>query len=365
MAYILFYILVYVLLRQEAKSIAPNMRIRQLLAVLFVLFVGLRGANVGQDTAVYYQHYYYFGQWGCNFVEPGFDWINRFCYHQGWESWTMFVICSALTVFPVYKMMNKLSREEYTIVAMFFYCTTFATIANGMRQAVVCGVFFYLMSLFFNKNTYSKKELAIYFSCMFLSTLMHVSILLLLPVLFLTKVPANKNFYLIAYVLSFAFLFIDASVFLPDISIGNRDYGRYLENLHVKQASGLGFFGVTSLKILILYCMCKYNAFSKYRMLSHFVMFYLILGNLGFNLPIISRVSMYFTWFTYIMIAKLYCEGKQTGKVVPYTVNIWTIIFACYFLLQMNTIFTTRNHLTPYTTYWQVNDYMNYIWVEQ
>lgn len=365
MIYISFYILVYFLLQKEYRFPSPNMFIRNVIPILFTLFVGLRGANVGQDTAVYYQHYYMFGEFGCDFVEPGFDWINRFCYHQGWDSWTLLLICAALTVFFIYKMLNKLERGEYTISAMFLYCCTFTTLANGMRQAVVCGIFLYLVSFYFDKVTYSKKEIFIYIVGILLSSLMHVSVLLLIPVLLLNKVPANKKIYLIIYVLSFSFLFYDVSGFLPNISLGNRDYGRYAENVHIAKASGLGFFATTFLKLLIFYSMYKYDAFEKCRMLSHFVMFYFILANLSFSIPIINRVSMYFTWFTFILIAKLYDEQKRLGKIRPYSINVWTFIFGCYVVLQVYGIFSTSNHLTPYTTFWQNNDYQNYIWKEK
>lgn len=365
MTYIIFYIFVIILLQKEAKSPLPNMYIRRFVAVAYTLFVGLRGANVGQDTAVYYQHYYTFGQWGCNFVERGFNMINMFCYHQGWESWTLFLTCAILTVLPVYLMMNKLPRKEFTIVATLFYCCSFTVLANGMRQAVVCGVFLYMMSYYFKKTTYHFKDLTIYITGIAVSSWMHESILLLLPILLFNKVPANQRIYVVLYMLSFLFLFIDVSSYLPTISVGNLDYSRYVENVHVRRASGLGFLATTTQKVLILICMCKYNAFKKYRMLSHFVMFFLILGNLGYSLPIVSRISVYFLWFVYVMIAKLYVEQDSLGRIKPYTLNIWMMIFACYVILHVHGIFSTSNHLLPYTTYWQENNYMNYIWVEK
>lgn len=361
MIYLLFYIFFIALLRQEARCPVPNMTIRRIIPIVFTLFIGLRGANVGQDTGVYYQHYYMFGQWGCSFVEPGFDWINRFCYHQGWESWSLFLICAALTTFPVYLMMNKLDRKEYTIFAMFFYCCTYVTIANGMRQALVCGVFIFLMSFYFNKTTYTKREVAIFVIGIVLSSLMHSSVILLFPVLLFNKVPANKNVYLILYLLSFTFLFIDVSPYLPDISFGNRDYSRYVENVVIKQASGLGFFGTTVLKMLIFFCMYETDAFKKYRLLSHFVMFAFILANFGFNIPMIGRITMYFSWFVYVMIAKIYVENKTHVGLS----NVFKLIFVCYFILTIHGVFSSANKLNPYTVYWQNNKYENYLWNEK
>lgn len=360
MIYILFYIFVIVLLIQEAKCPVPNMRIRRIIPILFTLFIGLRGANVGQDTGVYYQHYYMFGQWGCDFVEPGFDWINRFCYHQGWESWTLFLVCAALTVYPVYLTMNKLSRKEYTIMALFFYCCTYATVANGMRQAVACAIFVYLMSFYFDKTEYTKKEVLLFFLGVFVTALMHASILLLLPVLLLNKLPANRLVYVALYFLSFSFLFIDVSNYLPDITFGNREYGHYVENVVISKASGLGFWGTTILRCLILYIMYITNAFKKYRLLSHFVMFSFILINMGYNIPMIGRINMYFSWFVYVIIAKMYADRKSDVSIKP----IWTMVFACYIILTIHGVFSESNKLNPYTTYWQNNQYEKHLWNE-
>lgn len=362
MIYVLFYILVYLLLQKEAKSPLPNMTIRRIIPLLFTLFVGLRGANVGQDTGVYYEHYYLFGQWGCSFVEPGFDWINRLCYHQGWESWTLLLICAALTIFPVYLMLNKLKRNEYTIVAMLFYCCTFSTLANGIRQSVVCGTFLYLMSFYFDKGSINKKDFAIYVGSILISSLIHTTALFLLPFLFLYKLPSNKNIYVLLFILSFLFLFIDISPYLPEISIGNRDYGRYVENIKIKQASGLGFLGTTVIKFLILYAMCKYDSFRKHRVLTHLVMFSFILANLGFNIPMIGRVTMYFTWFTYVMIAKLYVEESMVISTKLNSLNWYSMLLICYIILVVHGIFSPTNKLNPYTTYWQEHNYENYLW---
>ena len=349
-----------VCLKTEANSDKPNYRIRKILAIIYILFTGLRGANVGVDTPIYYRHYYTYGELGCIFVEPGFDWINRFCYHQGWESWTLFLICTSLTILPVYFMLNTLNRKEYTISALLFYGTTFVTISNGMRQAVVCGVFLYLMSFFFNKNRLNKKELSVYIGGILISTLMHVTAIFLLPLLFLSKLHIKRNIYVILYALSFAFCFLNIGSYIPYISIGERDYERYaFGNAVVKQASLLGFTVSSCLRIIIVYIMYKTNSFKRYRVLSHLVMLAFFLSNLGFNVPIIGRVTMYFSWFVFIIIAKMFSDYRLMNK---RSIAIeWLAIATIYIVLTVYSIISPTNRILPYTIYWENNNYEKYI----
>lgn len=360
MTFIIYYLFLFICLKHESKCANANITIRRCIAIVYTLFLGLRGANVGVDTPIYYRHFYLFGQWGCDFVERGFDWINRFCYHQGWESWTLFLICAALTIIPVYLMLNKLGRKEYTIAALLFYGTTFITIANGMRQAVVCGVFLYLMSFYYDKNTFSKKEVAIYILGILASSLMHATSLFLLPLLLLTKIKIRKQLYVFIYLLSFVFVFIDISPYIPDISLGVRDYGRYSSgNALNSHASYLGFSINSVLKILIVYVMYKIDAFEKYRLLSHLVIIAFILSNIGFNIPIVGRVTMYFSWFVFILLAKMYSSYKLYE--LQFLNLQWLAITIIYLVLTVYSITSPANKVLPYTIYWQNNNYEMYI----
>ena len=90
MIYLFYSIVVILLVGFDHFSKKPRILVSWLLPVIFALLVGLRGTNVGVDTGNYYNHFYFYGKYGCDFVEPGFDWINRFCYAMKWESWTSF-----------------------------------------------------------------------------------------------------------------------------------------------------------------------------------------------------------------------------------------------------------------------------------
>lgn len=198
MIYIAYFLILLMLLKFERQMPNEQNSYRFLIPLVYILFIGLRGANVGVDTPVYYQHYYTFGQWGCDFVEVGFDWLNRFCYHQGWSQAPFFVICAAFAIIPVsYAVNSNLTRKEYSIFMLLFCTTTFITFCNGMRQSMACGIFFFLI-FFVSKSTKSfTYKVSIYILGIIFASLFHASIFLVSPLILLNRISlSNKNIYL-------------------------------------------------------------------------------------------------------------------------------------------------------------------------
>ena len=355
MIYFLYSLIVILLVGIDYFSKKPNYVVRWSIPVLLALLVGLRGANVGVDTANYYNHYYFFGKYGCDFVEPGFDWINRFCYAMHWESWTFFLIMALLTIIPVNIVLSRLKKKEYAIGALLFYLTTFSTLCNGIRQTVACGVFF-LMVYYFQTSKDNIWSIAIYCLGIGLSSLIHISALLLLPAFLFKYISLDKRVYLIAYLFSFIFLFIDISPYIPSITLGKRDYGQYVEHINIEGASTLGFLITTLVGITTLLLMFMKNAFKKYPLISNMAFLSFVLRNVGYNYPIISRVTMYFTWFIILVVAILYYEDRKKGKIKVYTIA-YVALFMMYAVLALHSYTSSRNQLLPYTTYWQNDEY--------
>ena len=61
MIYIVYLILLLILLKLERRKASTNNVFRYIIPAVYIFLVGLRGANVGVDTPVYYDHYYTFG----------------------------------------------------------------------------------------------------------------------------------------------------------------------------------------------------------------------------------------------------------------------------------------------------------------
>lgn len=362
MIYIVYFILLSLLLKHEADSTEEKTIVRYLIPAIYIILIGFRGANVGVDTPVYYQHYYLFGEFGCDFVEQGFDWINRTFYALGLGSWSLFLICAILTIIPVAYTLNKLPKREYIVAAILFYSSSFALICNGMRQAVVCGVFLMIASFFFeyDEEEVSVRTVVLYIVSLCLFSLIHASALLLLPLFLLYKIKLSQNLYILIYIISFSFVFIDLSSLIPTFEIGNRDYSRFVEG-ELKQASWLGFTISSTLNIIIFVSMIKCDFHNRFPMLFNLVLLSFFFKNVGFNFPFVSRITMYFSWFLYLAVGKLYIEDDDYGSLTYNGVSFMRVTFLIFFALLVNTFVSQDNRLNPYTFYWENSNYKQYI----
>lgn len=202
MIYICYFILLLTLLTLERRQKSKKNIFRLLIPLIYTLFIGCRGANVGVDTPVYYDHYFTYGQWGCDFVEVGFDWLNRFCYHFGWNQAPFFCICAAISIFPVAYVVGKYESRRFYSIYMLLFCTmTFISMCNGMRQNMACGILFYLLMFAHNSETKHIYKVCVYIIGIFVASLFHSSVLLVSPVILLYKLSMPNKLYLILYLL--------------------------------------------------------------------------------------------------------------------------------------------------------------------
>ena len=344
MIYFVYLVLLILLLTIERSNKVLSKYCRIIIPVLYTLFIGLRGKYVGVDTETYYEHYYMFGQWGCDFVEPGFDKINTLCFSMGWGANSLFLICAAITCFFLYLALNRLGKE-YTVAAFFLYLFTFAFLVNGMRQGIACAIFVYAYHFIVERKWFW------YIPCILVASLFHVSVLLLLLIYLLRDYSLNNKIYVLLYICSFVGLFFDLSSYLPQIELGNRDYSGYAENVKISQASSLGFIVTTFLNVVILSLILRNKLYQKYPLLVNLVFIAFCLKNLGYNLPIIGRLTIYFSWFVFLLYPVLYYNAnKFCFKSKQITILIILLINAAVWI---NSLFSSANKLMPYLFYWE------------
>lgn len=320
--------------------------IRILIPLLFTLLVGLRGKGVGVDTQTYYEHYYIFGRWGCDFVEFGFDWLNRFFYSLGWGANSLFLAMAGISCFFFYLSLERFKGRYYTVAAFFIYLFTFTFLVNGMRQGVAVAVFMYAYKFIEERKWYW------YILCILFASLFHASALLLLPIYLLRDYSLNNKIYVLLYVFSFIGLFFDLSSYLPQIGLGNRDYSGYAENVKISEASSLGFVITTLLNVIILYLTLTNKLYKKLPLLVNLVFMAFCLKNLGYNIPVIGRITIYFSWFVFLLYPILYYNAnKFCFKSRQLTVLIILLINAAVWI---NSIFSVANKLLPYYFCWEI-----------
>lgn len=349
MIYIL-YIFLIVCLSYFGKNTFKLYKINRILAcVVYILIIGLRGKNVGVDSRNYYEHYYIFGRWGCDFVEYGFDFINRTLFAWGLGAEVFFLVCIIIPAYFIYLSLNR--SEYYTGSAIMFYILSYVFMINGMRQGIACGLFIFAYRYII------EKRILLYVLFILIGSLFHASILILLPLYFVLNIKWNiKNvYYIILYISSYLFVFFDFSGVLSyfyTFTLGNRNYSEIYGDIRVESASSIGFIFISVLNTIIFIMIIKTDFFKKQRVLSSFFLLSAACTNLAFNIPSINRVAIYFVLFTYLLLPMLISEYVRLYRRYDRRF-VYLFFIIMYSMNFMSTLFSKSNMLLPYEFFWE------------
>lgn len=334
------------LLKAERVDVKVSRVCRVAIPVIYTLFIGLRGKNVGVDTHTYYDGYYIFGRWGYDFIEIGYDWLNRFFYSLGWGANSLFLAMAGISCFFFYLSLERLKGKYYTIAAFFIYLFTFTFLVNGMRQGVAVAVFMYAYKFI------EERKWFYYIPCILFASLFHTSVLLLLPIYLLNQYHLSGKIYVYIYILSLIGLFVDLSPYLPQIELGNRDYSGYATDVKIETPSSLGFIVTTVLNIILFVLILKNQLYKKIPLPVNFVIMSFCLKNIGFNITIISRISVYFNWYVFMILPYIFymCRSYLLDS---RKLSIASIILI-HIAIWLNALFSDANRLLPYIFYWEI-----------
>ena len=176
---------------------------------------------------------------------------------------------------------------------------------------------------------------------------------------FLKYLHLSNKQYVSIYILSFMFLFVKVSSFIPEIQISNRDYSGYVDtNFANQSASSLGFFISTLKNILFLTILVKSRLFEKYALWSNLTFLTLVFLNVGYSVPLIGRINMYFVFFSTVMLAIVFAnrnEYKNTNNIIMQLLILIVLVMSVYGYVS------TANKLLPYNFYWETPDYSKYL----
>lgn len=344
MIYFIFLFIILLSLQIEREDGCRTTIYRIPIAVLYILLIGLRGKYIGVDTPTYYKHFYTYGQWGCKFVEPGFDYINQVLYHMGLGANSLFLVMSILQVSFLYLAIKDMPFKQYSICAICFYTLTFSFLVNGIRQGVPLAIFVYCYKFI------KEGKIVPYVVLLSLGSFIHATSLLLIPLYFTRYLNVSTKWTIIIYMLSFLAVFIDISNYIPSFQLGNREYGQFSDGVKIKAASYVGFIISTALNILVYILMIKNETFKKYPVLCFLVLCAFVLKNLGYNLPIISRLTIYFQWFIFLLYPILLADEKYLFRSKQITL---LLLIGINVAIWINGLLSPSNHIMPYTFCWE------------
>lgn len=327
-------------------------------SIILILQASLRSLSVGSDTPNYY--YMFFSVQDMTWNEIWEDFVGRYIYNTSevdvgytlmqkviasiTSSWQVFVFLAQLTFFiPLGKLLYRYSNKMIQLVfAYVLYVALFHISAlSGGRQLYAIGMS--IMSfIYFDQKKYLKSILFI-----FLGTLIHLSCLLSILPLILSKLKVNyvKTIHLIAFALvPFVIVFVNQIIVFMGTAINVEKYANY----GMKDVAG---GASTFIALLILSSVFIYFVYKKkdLRFNKSMANFYSMVPLFTFFGPLIHsngsmiRISMYF--HLYLMLLIPFALDKILNgnfRIVVYIIVILTLL-----------ILSLRDGGLIYHFYWQ------------
>ena len=288
------YLLLFIVVIFLAK-LGQNKRIfRIILFIVMTLFVGLR-KGVGTDYEEYSKIFYFQG----DYLEIGFTYILLYLNKLNLsETWLFFVI-AAISYLFMYLAVEKTFVFRQSLVLAMLPLLSLTFLCNGIRQGLAICVFLYAFHFI------QERRALPYFTCIAFAFLFHKSILVAIPLYYLSNYKLSKSIYTIIYLLSFVFCTIDLNSLLSPISHIIDNNNRY-SNLMTND-SGLGYFSLgvfleMTNYIILMFLATRNEVFKKYPTLYNMVFIAAILMNMRVGAPLMNRVLTTFSWFCYPMI---------------------------------------------------------------
>lgn len=320
------------------------------LALFLSAYCVLR-VRTGNDYQTYCNHFHdiYYG----NYVvtEPGFNFIVKAVYWFLDEEnylW-VFGIFGSLTI---YIFLGSLYRQSQEFLLSFFLFMTlgiyFQTF-NTVRYYFALAIALYSIQ-FVLRNEYAKFVLLILTAALF-----HKSVLVVIPLYFLARVPWKK--WMVGCVLAFSLTGLFFSEIYMDLLL--RLYPSYLEQRELLGEQGISYVNILrSLAVLVLALYVYYRR-GGFENSSLWFYFYLNLGCLILYtcfsfIPFVSRIGYYMS-ISHLLYIPALIKSLAPGK-ERYTIKAIVIVGALlYFILFLDRAYEMNIRILPYST-WLYDD---------
>lgn len=204
-AYTLFMAFLY---NSQDRSITKCLTVRKIRnKCFFILMIspaiivsGLR-YGISVDYIKVYERFFYAVKDGViNLVEfeVGFYWIVKMCSYIVDSPWFMFLTFAAFTIYIFFRGFEESKSFIFSSILFFGLGIYFDTF-NGIRQYVVVAIFIYCFKYIKLDDWKS------YLGLIGLSSLIHTSAIMLLPMYFLSKIKIDKKYGVGIAILAFLF----------------------------------------------------------------------------------------------------------------------------------------------------------------
>lgn len=346
---VLLILLIGALIDRQSKHISGWLSI-----IVCSIILGFR-YNVGIDYLTYldyYRHFQFFGAQIGYSREYGYDLLNDICASFGFGPGIFF----SLTVFIQLILIYYTFRGNYKILPLivFFYMTSgqlFGSL-NIIRQAIAFSIFLYSIKFI------EQKHLIKYLIGIALSTSVHTSSLILIPIYWLPSIW-NKTFDKLNGKWQ-AIIFIGISIiaetiftfFLSSVSdiLSNSIYFNYVPNLgerRMRVSTGAGILLFTIIDIILILYSHKITSYYPKAKIFYVIYFVgIILSKIFGTDMLLSRVAYDFVSIRFVMLSFLVLY-LSTKKTMANTIIKIGVIFI-FLLVWIVDIYNGSSGCSPY-----------------
>lgn len=299
----------------------------------------IRSWTVGVDTEQYYRNFQIIASLGWDQVdvlryEPGYFYLNKILSCISKDPHILIIVSSIIIIPSVGRIIYKYSKNVALSTFLYITLNAYFFQLTGMRQALAIAVILYGID-FFEKQKYLKFILVIILACMFHSSAIFLSVLILLQ-----KMKYTKKTYINSLIVAIiGFIFYKQIFRIASLVIDK--YAGYEESVYAAS----NYFGALFQFLVgfILYSVCHYLIFKmkenkkieesevgkiSLRCLSVAVCIQLI----TMKMNILGRMTPYFWIFSIIAVpeALSYIKSKRRKEwilgIALFTFIYWLII---------------------------------------
>lgn len=306
--------------------------------IVLSLFAGIRSVGVGTDTGTYTTkfvsqldvQYFVFRE----DVELGYQLFEYALLSLTDNYFWLFFTSGLIVVYCYLKIIKRYSVNYWFSVFLFVTSGVYTFFFNGLRQGLAMAIFTLAIPYLL------EKRLLLYILICAVSSLFHVTALVMIPFYFIVNLKINYLYKILAVFFGSLLL----SKFLISYVASTND--RYEGYTQVSEQAGgyltLGFYIVIMIGIIFVSYLYKIKDLEFQKIMTFYasgVVFIIPLAMLGSNPSGPQRLLSYFTWSLVLLLPVVL---KKINSIYIYTIT--AIIFLFYFILA-----TSRfSDLTPY-----------------
>lgn len=313
-----------------------------IMLILLAVIAGGRGIDVGVDTHTYEEIYQDISDNGyLPYLEPGWNALNIISNWVGLSFNGLLLMAALIMLIPIFYLSKKVCNNPFIPIFIYFALHIYDASFNAMRQYVSLS---YVLLAYYHVSDGSWIKTIL---CLLFAVSMHVSNLLVVPVLVILRrisMPKNETIGLLL-VIAFILGSIASDSFF---SLFSMKYSSYIDNDYLYRdssflaaifsvmVSGYSFFLFTLLPIN------KRNTiWCKVYIISLFILLLTYRLEYGARIYVMFSISQLF-FIPYLL--------QSQHKVNPLALK--RIVYCYYTIIYMRMFLHNANEIMPYSNVW-------------